>query len=182
MLAHRLDGDSELRLLQTHQAEALYALADRNRAHLREWLSWVDNAQDASFLRNFIRGRLEALARGQGFNLSVWHKGQVAGLVGLYDINGFKAEVGYWLGREFGGLGLMTRSVEALLGYAFGELELRRVQIKAHVDNGRSRAIPERLGFRLEGVLVSDDQLHGKPCDNALYALARQQWLELRRS
>lgn len=178
MLAHRLDEDSELRLLQAHHAEALYALADRNRTHLREWLTWVDSAHDVSFILNFIRGRLEALAAGQGYSLSIWHKGRVAGVVDLYDLDqaARKAEIGYWLGQEFEGLGLMTRSVRALLNYAIGEVGLHRVQIKVHVDNLRSRAIPERLGLQLEGLLRNDGTLHGKPCDHALYAITDQEW------
>ncbi|MBO1437073.1 GNAT family protein [Meiothermus sp. CFH 77666] len=178
MLAHRLDEDSELRLLQAHHAEALYALADRNRTHLRAWLAWVDSAHDLSFMLNFIRGRLEALAAGQGYSLSIWHKGGIAGVVGLYDLDqaARKAEIGYWLGQEFEGLGLMTRSVRALLDYAFGEVGLHRVQIKVHVDNLRSRAIPERLGLQLEGLLRNDGTLHGKPCDHALYAITDQEW------
>ncbi len=78
MIVHRLDENSELRLLQAHHAEALYALADRNRAHLREWLTWVDSAHDSLFMLNFIRSRQEALAAARGYSLSIWHKGRVA--------------------------------------------------------------------------------------------------------
>lgn len=179
MLSYRLDELSELRLLQAHQAEALYALADRNRAHLRQWLTWVDSAHDVSFILDFIRGRLEALAAGQGYSLSIWHNGRLAGVVGLYDLDLFvrKAEIGYWLGQEFEGLGLMTRSVRVLLDYAMGEVGLSRVQIRVHVDNLRSRAIPERLGLQLEGLLRNDGTLHGKPCDHALYAITDQEWV-----
>ena len=53
MLSYRLDELSELRLLQAHHAEALYALADRNRTHLRQWLTWVDSAHDVSFIFGF---------------------------------------------------------------------------------------------------------------------------------
>lgn len=178
MLAHRLDEDSELRLLQAHHAEALYALADRNRTHLRAWLTWVDSAHDVSFMLNFIRGRLEALAAGQGYSLSIWHKGGIAGVVGLYDLDqaARKAEIGYWLGQEFEGQGLMTRSVAALINYAFFEMGVGRLEIRASTKNLKSRAIPERLGFTLEGILRQEVWLHGKPQDMALYALLKQDW------
>lgn len=177
MLVHRLGKHSELRLLDLHHAEALFDLVDRNRQHLREWLPWVDGASEPAFIRNFIQGRLEALARGEGFNLTIWHNQQIAGTLGLFDISpGQKAEVGYWLGKEFEGHGLMTLSVRALLGYAFDELGLERVQIKAAVENLKSRAIPERLGFKLEGVLRKDGFLYGRYVDHVLYSLLAEEW------
>lgn len=62
----------------------------------------------------------------------------------------------------------MTRSVRAQLDFVIGEVGLSRIQIKVHADNLRSRAIPERLGLQLEGLLRNGGTLHGKPCDYAI--------------
>ncbi|MDX2004988.1 MAG: GNAT family protein [Meiothermus sp.] len=177
MLRFPLDEHGELRLLLPQHAEALFDLTDRNRAHLRRWLPWVDGVLEPADTATFIQGRLDALARGTGFDLTIWQRGQIAGTVGLFDLNGFKGEIGYWLGQGFEGQGLMSRSVSALLDYGFGELGLARVQIKAHTENLRSRAVPERLGFRLEGVLKNDAKLHGNLGDHALYAMTSLEWV-----
>ncbi len=178
MLRYTLDDHSELRLLQLHHADALFDLTDRNRERLRQWLPWVNGVGQVEDTRAFIKSRLEALAKGTGYDLTIWHHGKIAGTLGLFDLHhdGIKGEIGYWLGQEFVGKGLMTRSVKALLAFAFEELELYRVQIKVHPDNIKSRAIPERLGFSLEGTLRSDGMLYGKPVDHVLYSLTNEDW------
>ena len=176
MLRYALDEHSELRLLLPHHAEALFDLTDRNRNHLRRWLPWVDRVYEVADTEKFIQNRMDALAKGSGFDLTIWHKGKIAGTLGLFDLNGFKGEIGYWLGQGFEGQGLMTKSVSALLEYGFGELGLARVQIKAHTNNLKSRAIPERLGFRLEGILKNDTLMFGQLGDHALYAMTQTEW------
>ena len=52
----------------------------------------------------------------------------------------------------------MTAAVACLMDHAFDEWRLNRVEIGVGPDNRRSRAIPERLGFREEGVLRSAER------------------------
>jgi hypothetical protein len=54
----------------------------------------------------------------------------------------------------------VTATVRALLDHAFGVWELHRVVIEVVVDNQRSKAIPERLGFRREAVLREAKLIH----------------------
>jgi ribosomal-protein-serine acetyltransferase len=102
----------------------------------------------------------------------------LAGTLTLFDIKPSHrtAEIGYWLGADFEGKGLMTRGVKALINYAFFEMGLNRLEIRTNINNLKSRAIPERLGFTLEGVLGQEVRLHGKSQDMALYALLQQDW------
>lgn len=180
MLTHWLDEQSELRMLQPHQAEALFALTNTNRKHLRRWLPWVDGNTTLEDTKAFIQGALEGLARGEQLPLTVWHQNKLAGTLTLFDIKPphRTAEIGYWLGTAFEGRGLMTKAVSALIDYAFFELGLNRLEIRASTKNLKSRAIPERLGFVLEGVLRQEVWLYGKPQDMALYALLKQDWLK----
>lgn len=46
----------------------------------------------------------------------------------------------------------MTKCVERLCTFAFDDLGMNRIEIKCAVNNFPSRRIPERLGFRLEGI------------------------------
>ncbi|GIW35010.1 GNAT family N-acetyltransferase [Meiothermus sp.] len=178
MFSYLLDEHSELRLLLPHYAEALFALTDANRKHLRRWLPWVDDNSTFEDTKAYIQGALDGLARGEQLPLTVWHRGKLAGTLTLFNIvlPHRTAEIGYWLGAAFEGKGLMTRGVEALINYAFFEMGLGRLEIRAHTKNLRSRAIPERLGFMLEGILRQEVWLHGKPQDMALYALLKQDW------
>ncbi|MET3196134.1 GNAT family protein [Gottfriedia sp. OAE603] len=44
--------------------------------------------------------------------------------------------------------GIMIKALNTLIQYGFEELGLNRIQIKVAVENKKSRALPERLGFR----------------------------------
>jgi ribosomal-protein-serine acetyltransferase len=70
----------------------------------------------------------------------------------------------------------MTEAVRALVDHAFGPWRLERVEIAAAVDNARSRAIPERLGFREEGVRRRAERVGDRWLDHAVYAMLASDW------
>ena len=65
----------------------------------------------------------------------------------------------------------MTQSCRAVIGHAFTTLGLHRVVIRCAMENQRSRAIPERLGFALEGIERQSQWLYDHFVDLAVYAL-----------
>ena len=65
----------------------------------------------------------------------------------------------------------MTATVCAMLDHAFGPWGLARVEIRAGVANRRSRAIPERLGFREEGVLRAAERIGTRVIDHVVYVM-----------
>jgi ribosomal-protein-serine acetyltransferase len=70
----------------------------------------------------------------------------------------------------------MAMAVSAVLDHAFGELHLNRVEIRVAPDNRRSRALPERLGFREEGVLRQAER-HGEHYgDLTVYSMLAHEW------
>ena len=92
---------------------------------------------------------------GDGFQCCIRYRGRIGGVIGFYRVDWFhrSVEVGYWLAEELQGRGLVTRACRALVAHAFGSMDVHRVEIRAGVDNRRSRAVAERLGFRHEGTL-----------------------------
>jgi ribosomal-protein-serine acetyltransferase len=67
----------------------------------------------------------------------------------------------------------MTQCCRFVVRYGFLTLDLNRIQIAAATENLESRAIPERLGFRLEGIMRARENLYGRFVDHAVYALLR---------
>ena len=55
-------------------------------------------------------------------------------------------------------------------------MDLNRVQINCNVENERSRAVPERLGFKLEGIHRQVEYLNGRFGDWAVYGMLREEW------
>jgi ribosomal-protein-serine acetyltransferase len=84
--------------------------------------------------------------------------------------------IGYWLGREHQGRGIMIASVRALMNHGFKKLGLNRQCISAAVDNVRSRAIPEHLGFRFEGIAREAEWVYDHFKDLARYAITLREW------
>lgn len=81
-------------------------------------------------------------------------------------------EIGYWIRKSYTGLGLMTEAVNAITQYAFKQLGVRRITITCDVDNIRSKKIPERLGYTLEGILKLNRKkpVTGELSDTLIYS------------
>ena len=88
-----------------------------------------------------------------------------------------QAELGYTLAADAQGRGLATEAVAAWLTYAFGAYHPHRVTALLDVENHRSAALLERLGFRREGHFLQSGWFKGRWCDEYLYAILRDEWL-----
>ena len=87
-----------------------------------------------------------------------------------------RAEIGYCLDRSQWGNGYMNEALQALLGYAFGELALRRIEADVDPRNSASLQTVERLGFQREGYLRERWQVNGEIQDTVFYGLLRADW------
>ncbi len=81
-------------------------------------------------------------------------------------------ETGYWIRSSHLGQGLMTEAINALTQYAFKQLAIKRIAITCDVYNTRSKKIPERLHYTLEGVLKCHRRkpISGELSDTLVYA------------
>jgi ribosomal-protein-serine acetyltransferase len=173
MFVWQLDEGQELRLMEERHAELLFHLVQENEARLRAWVPWLKNTATVESTRQFIRQRLQRLADNNGWTAGIWYQGSLAGEIGFdfMDWTNRFSEIGYWVGAAFEGKGLVSRACNALVEHAFDELGLHRVQIPCAVDNSRSRAIPERLGFKLEGCLRAIERLPDRYVDLVVYGM-----------
>ncbi len=73
----------------------------------------------------------------------------------------------------------MTKTVKALMHYAFEELQLNKVEIRAAVGNVKSRAIPERLNFTIEGTIRDAEWLYDRYVDHVVYGMLVKEWQAL---
>ncbi|WAM29921.1 GNAT family N-acetyltransferase [Myxococcus sp. NMCA1] len=173
-----VDETLELGLLEPYHAPALFGLIDEGRDKLRRWLTWVDTTLTVEDSRRFIHHTLEQFSRCTALTVGVVYDGALAGICGFHAIERThrSSSIGYWLGSRYEGQGLMTRAVRALTTYAFTTLDLNRLEIRVAVENTRSRAIPERLGFQLEGVRRDGERLYDRFVDLAVYSLLARDW------
>lgn len=178
MFSHLIDHELELRIFQQHHANELYELTIANRHFIRQFLPWADYVQSVESSQYFIKDGLEQFARNDGFQAGVWYNDELAGVIGFHGIDwsNNKTEIGYWLGEDFTGKGIMTRACRAMVNYAFNEYDLHRVEIRCATSNVKSRAIPERLGFIQEGVLREQAKLYDTYVDHIIYGMLAHEW------
>jgi ribosomal-protein-serine acetyltransferase len=178
MFSRRIDEELELRPVDERYAEELTALVRRDIAHLKPWMPWATDRYSIEDAREFIRRQIRQYAEDQGFASLVFSRGRVAGSIGynLIDWSNRKTDIGYWLGAEFIGRGLMTKACRALIEHAFKELRLNRVEIYCAVENRRSRRIPERLGFTEEGTHRQAEWVHDHFKDLVSYSMLAREW------
>jgi RimJ/RimL family protein N-acetyltransferase len=84
-----------------------------------------------------------------------------------------RAELGYALGREYWGQGLMREALTELLGAAFGSMGLRRIEAEVSTRNAASAKLVARLGFTKEGLLRKRWVVKGHAEDFELFGLLR---------
>lgn len=168
----------KLELLDEKHAEPLLRLAEENKEYLARWLSWVGHLKTVSDFQKFIIQSRRRCAEGLEFPYVIVVNKVVVGRIGLYEIDqqNKTASIGYWIGEQYQGQGIVTKSCQQLLKYAFISLNLNRLEIRCGTGNIKSRAIPEALNFAREGVLRQAESIKGAFIDLYLYALLRSDW------
>jgi ribosomal-protein-serine acetyltransferase len=173
MFNYKVDKNVELRLYESHDAEKLNALIEENKSHLKKWSAWLKDDRSIENTYAFIERNLKQFAANEGFALGIWFEGEMAGQIeyNYLDWKNRKTEIGFWLGESFQGNGIVTKSCNVLIDYAFDELKLNRVEMHCGAENVKSRKIAEKLGFREEGIIRQSGWLHDRFVDFVIYGL-----------
>lgn len=178
MFYFQVDENIKLCLPDIHRSAEIAALVRANLDRLTPWMPWAVDGYTEKFAAEFIKRTLRDYAEDGRFNVMIEVDGDIAGSLGFHDLDlvNRSAAVGYWIGKGYEGRGLITRSCRVLIDYLFDTMKLNRVQINCNVENSRSRAVPERLGFRLEGIHRQVEYHNGKFGDWAVYAILKDEW------
>ena len=122
--------------------------------------------------RAFIQSCMAA-DEGQAIFRAISVDGQAVGSIALTrgaDVYRRSAELGYWLGRDFWGRGIMPAAVEEMCRLGFQRWDIVRVFAEPYAYNAASRRVLEKAGFRLEGVMARGVFKNGQLHDYCMYA------------
>lgn len=154
-------------------------LRGRSRAFLQPWEpSWPeDDLTRAAFRRRIARYRDEMRQDANyPFLFEVRATGLLLGGLTLANIRrraAMSASLGYWMGAEHAGRGLMSLAVPALCGFGFRRLDLERIEAACLPENAASIRVLEKAGFRREGFARGYLSIAGARRDHLLFALLR---------
>ena len=156
--------------------------------YIPDLLKHADNPKVARNLRNvFPSPYTEADAKiwieicaaadeSKAFNRAIVVDGEAVGGIGMIfqsDVYCKTAEIGYWLGEEFWGLGIMTRAVKEICAITFENYDVVRIFAGVFSHNTGSRRVLEKAGFTLEGINKMNIYKNGEYDDSCMYALIR---------
>lgn len=175
----RIDDEIELRIVQMEERFKLFETVDKNRAHLKKWLPWVDYSTSPDSYVTVIQAWQENIDRGTGLEVAIFYKGELSGMTGFNMIapGQGRAQIGYWISKEVEGKGVVKRSVKGLIDYGFDNLELNRIEIICGDKNYKSRAIPESFGFVRESTMAEYEFLYDHYHDCIMYRMLKKDWV-----
>jgi ribosomal-protein-serine acetyltransferase len=155
--------------------DAIWAVAAGERERLGEWMPWVEGTTSIDVQRVWLE---KVVGEPEGLEgCGIFVDDELAGGVGLtWDGYGIAGEIGYWTRAPFEGRGLITRVAREFTRLAFEHVALNRVVIRAGVDNVRSRAVPERLGYVEESVERGGGRGLGGYYDIVVYSMLADEW------
>jgi ribosomal-protein-serine acetyltransferase len=169
------DGDIELRIVKPtfDNARELFLLIDENRAHLSRFLNWVDSIKvpEDEF------GTLERWQKNKS-NWLIFQDGKMIGSCGFahIDKSGKIIELGAWIIESCAGCGIVTRAVKLLEKEIFKSGDWHRIEIRCDVDNKASMRVPEKLGYKLDGILREEYPLNGELRSTMVWSKLEQEY------
>ena len=167
-----------LELIDYHHAGQLYQLVNANRRHLREWLPWVDHMRTVEDFKRYISNSKQRYAGQVEIGYVIMAGQQMIGRIGLYNIDlpNRHASIGYWIATEWMGQGVVTSACKAVIDYSFNRLGLNRIEIRAGTENYKSQAIPQRLGFKKEGIIRQGEFVNNRFIDLFVFSMLKEEW------
>lgn len=149
-----------VRCYKPEDASLLKIAIDENLQHLAPWMPWIKFEPEtleakAERVQNFIN----RYKSGEDSTMAIFNKEEtiLIGSTGLHNrLAGNALEIGYWLHKDYTGLGLMIENVKALTKIAFEVEEVERLEIHCDDRNAASAAIPPKCGYHLRETLIGN--------------------------
>jgi len=166
-----------LRPFAVSDANAIYALQSNPRV-LRYWDSppWTDRSQADAFLA--ACRKMEEDGSGARFAIETRGDNAFVGWCAMFRWNPVYRSlgIGYCLDEPAWGKGYATEAVSAMLQWAYGALDLNRVEAELDTRNAASARVLEKLGFEREGLRREDCVVSGEVSDSWIYGLLKRDW------
>lgn len=166
-----------LRPFAQSDVEAIYILQSNPRV-LRYWDSppWSERARANAFIS--ACRKMEEEGSGARFAIETRENGAFVGWCSMFRWNPVYRSlgIGYCFDEPAWGNGYATEAVRAMLQWAYGVLDLNRVEAELDTRNAASARVLEKLGFEREGLRREDCIVSGEVSDSWIYGLLKRDW------
>ena len=156
---------------EEHTAASWNAI-ERSLPELKRFMSWAHFASPITTAEHMRAAETEWNG-WKGWDFVIFLGDEVAGSIGLnrYDELWRSANLGYWVRSDVVGRGIATEAATAVIDFAFGEVNLNRLELVANVDNIASQRVAEKVGFQFEGIRRQGAWIGGRGVDVKSYGL-----------
>jgi ribosomal-protein-alanine N-acetyltransferase len=123
-------------------------------------INWIKRMQSQDPLTIFAIAVDDKLVGAIGLELreDVYHKSPL---------------IGYWIGEEYWGRGIMTEAVKLITTYAFINFDVTRIQASIFGNNPKSMRVLEKAGFKKEGIMKNAIVKKGVILDEHIYVICK---------
>jgi [ribosomal protein S5]-alanine N-acetyltransferase len=122
-----------------------------NDLSVSKYLALVPYPYTLKDARVFIK-----LSKNNRYNFGIILKSseKLIGMIGFRSLDKFikRADIGYWLGKNYWRQGITEEALRAIVKFAFRKLKLVRLQAGVFVENKASANLLKKVGFKKEGL------------------------------
>ena len=155
----------------------------RLRAASRDFLTpWEPIWLEDELTKNAYRRRLRRYSRdsrdGVGYAFFIFRNDDDCLLGGITLSNVRRGvmqscAVGYWMGQQYSGQGMMQDAVKTSFSFVFDELGLHRLEAACLPNNEASTTVLLKTGFQKEGYARKYLRINGQWSDHLLFAILK---------
>ena len=168
-----------MRQLSAADAPALFAMRSDDRVMQHIGRPMATTLQDATDLidriaadRTANTGITWALTLKASSSRSIEGDDTLIGTIGYYrlKLEHHRGEIGYMLGFDHWGKGLMGEALDAAVGCGFERFKFHSIEAVTDPRNTASNTLLERHGFMREGLFKEDYYWNGEFLDSAVWS------------
>ncbi|GAB6524159.1 GNAT family N-acetyltransferase [Bacillus cereus] len=174
-----------IRAPQLGDAMVVYQAICESITELKPWIKSFQNIPTKESIETLIVNYHIHFLQRSALPYFIFSKttGEFIGLSIFHEIDWEipKFELGYWVHSRFRKKGYMTEGIKKLIKMAFEELQTNRIEIRCEATNIQSRMIPEKLQFKMEGILENNTFTANKEklTDVCIYAMIKSHYYSI---
>jgi len=165
-----------LKPVEATDADELFPMV--HRSSVTDTLVW-DGPTSLEGLRDGLVERERQVREGARHQFTIVENA-TGKKIGSIDIrpfeDGYRGDIGVWVGHPFQGKGYGTEAVRQILEYGFEKLQMEKIEAKVFLGNSASRRTMEKVGFQLEGTIRKGAKKQGEFLDEWLFGIIREEF------
>lgn len=164
-------------MIESDAADLALRRSDPEVARFQSWTTPYSREQAVELIASVIEIGRPTPGHWFQFALDRTEDGATVGDIAFHIADdGRNGEIGFTLHRWAWGNGYALEAASAIVGYAFSQLGLHRVEASVDPRNAASVRLLERLGMRHEGTSIESYWTAGVVSDDAHYAILTREW------